>query len=242
MKKAVIFDVDDTLFDTTGRKTEALHRLAVLPKFQHIPNITCLRDLPKAKHDYGIDASLKFCKIPETHHGAIKSQFFEIFLSNDGMYHNGKVLGRPLVGAKTAVNTALKRGYHVIYLTGRHHDEENNDSMAKGTRDEFRTYGFPLDDRVTLIMKKPMRKVGGTIPARKVNDAEFKQSAIDTIKRTYDVVATVDDGMKNVEVFVKNFPTAQNFGLTVNFPCKQFPKEAVCIGKMTNHKLKRALR
>lgn len=233
--RTLIFDIDDTLITTRERKITALNRVASLPNMKHTTNIQCIANLDPetAPEEYGIEKALAACHIPSDAINDIRAHWLNIFLSNDGMYKDGKVLGKPTKGALNAVKLARSKGFDIIYLTGRHHDPAHNDSMLQGTMDELQTYGFPLDDHAQLIMKTK-QKYGDTVAplVRMTNDAEYKYETLKKLKKNHHIVATFDDGFKNVEIFRQNLPEATHFGLTTNFPCEKFPSGTMCVSSL----------
>lgn len=239
MPAALIFDLDDTLLSTRERRIAALNYVGRARALQHIPHIRCLATLTPATApmEYGIDHALRQCQIAPADAPTIHAAWYTRFLSAAGLYQRGKLLSTPRRGAVTAVKRAVAKGYHVIYLTGRHHDPAHHDSLRRGTIDELSTYGFPLGKEAELIMKTAPHSAQTPPLVRMINDAVYKEQTIAALKRQYTLKATFDDGVKNVAVFQRALPHATHFGVTVNFPCHEFPAKTVCIDALDDPKV-----
>lgn len=228
--KAIIFDIDDTLISTKERRTNALVKTAQKKELQHIPNIQCAAQYTPdtIPIEFSIDESIKRCNIPKQYLEEIRSYWKDLFLSNESMYQQGNIVGSAIRGALDTVTRAYNQGYKIIYMTGRHHDLNGKDSMKQGTIDELTNRKFPFNVHTLLIMKEAESN------ARDRKDDEYKLESLHKLAQTYDIVATFDDGPKNVAVFTREIPSAANFAFTVNFPCDQFPSESICISQMND--------
>ena len=86
-----------------------------------------------------------------------KIQIFKLFGTND-LINDPRCIDTVIPGATEALQNIMQQDYGIIYLTGRHHDPDNHDSIREGTIKNFRIHGFPLPDNIQMhLVMKPNR-------------------------------------------------------------------------------------
>lgn len=180
-----IFDLDDTLFRTTIRSTQALQDFAAEPSTRarfpvlarHVSRVTELRH-----HRYFAKESLARIGLTQEQIAPFAKAFFpywkERFFSNEGA-----LLDPTIPGAVGFVRMLHSRGVRIAYLTGR--DEPR---MGEGSRAALVKRGFPLGERARLFLK----------PDAETDDLVFKKRAFREIAKLGTVRAFFDNEPKNV--------------------------------------------
>lgn len=100
----------------------------------------------------------------------------------------------PYAGAAEFVNSLYKKGYHLVYLTGR--DAERG---WAGTYQALKSAGFPTGDNTYLRLK----------PESKMGDLEFKTEAVRRISREFNIKAFIDNEPENLVMFAEEAPASE---------------------------------
>lgn len=158
-KSLVVFDLDSTLFDVSPRLERILLDFAAAPLNQKLfpEQVTLLKNIKTLRSDWGIKGALERVGL-DGHHvefqEAIKDYWQKSFFSNHYLQFDN-----PYEGALEFVNSVERAGAEIAYLTGR--DVER---MGVGSEEIMRRWGFPLNDKASLVLK----------PHRSMDDAQFK--------------------------------------------------------------------
>ncbi len=190
----VVFDLDSTLFDVSGRSLMILKEWLEHPETASFPETReKLSSIESRDMRYSLEDVWEIKKIPHgeapfDHHFKHAKQFWrKRFFNNDYLVHD-----EPTPGAVEFVNRLHQMGAMIVYLTGR-----DIPLMAFGTFDQLRAHGLPIEtDRTRLILK----------PKRHIDDLEFKSKAAETISGLGRVVASFENEPKNLIAMQKCFP------------------------------------
>jgi len=188
----VVFDLDSTLFDTSGRNLKILKDFAQESGDEilsaHIADVT---------HDelgWSVGGPLKRRGVDdEALHRELLSFWKDRFFTDDYVVHD---LAAP--GAVEFTRAVHERGALVYYLTGRHVR-----GMGVGTVQSLTQHGFPLwRGRTTLHLK----------PSFDMPDRAYKAAAIADIRSSGGpIVATFDNEPENCNVLRAAFPDGLHF-------------------------------
>ncbi len=168
----VIFDLDSTLFDVSGRTLTILQELAAMPGFiaSHGPKAALLAKIEVLSSDWGIREPLgRLGFDPDVADHLpflreIRDFWRQHFFSST--YLN---MDQPYEGAVEYVRALDTAGVEIMYLTGR--DRPN---MEAGTLTALEKCGFPLRDPKKQLFMKPAKTYG--------QDQDFKAITIHTLK------------------------------------------------------------
>jgi hydroxypyruvate isomerase len=190
-RAAVIFDLDDTLFDSRVRTAFILREVAGARDFTlRFPLEAAL--VARLKIDqiaYDIGDSLHAIGIgPGPAADELKAQWLQWFF-NDAFCDKDY----PVLGAPEYVRRLVLGGAHVIYLTGR--DEPR---MGDCTLRAVLRY-FPLGEDGEIVMK----------PSRDLDDVAFKRGAFARVRGIWNVVGAFENEPRNINMMKQEFPDAQ---------------------------------
>ncbi|MGK5084035.1 HAD family hydrolase [Bdellovibrionota bacterium FG-1] len=186
----VIFDVDDTLFDSRTRTVAIMRDIA--------GQAEVIREYPEAARQLATvalndirffhDDTMKSLGITDP---AIITKFRDLWAAQ--FFSNLCAMDTPINGAAEYVHELADAGAQIIYLTGR--DEPR---MGPGTRDGLLRNGFPMDNSVQLLMK----------PDAKMDDLVYKTDAFRRISTMGKVIAGFENEPRNLNEMHRNFPDA----------------------------------
>lgn len=193
---AVVFDLDSTLFDVKSRTLRIAKEFARTARGRYAEALHgfWLKLHPGAIH-YTLEATAEANSFPsearesQSYLADLKQFWRERFFAGEYLLHD-----TPALGARDYVRRVEDAGAHVVYLTGR--DES---AMGEGTKLALRHWGFPASPRTTTLAMKP--RFG-------VDDAEFKDAFLASLRGRMAVLALFDNEPANFSVFAKNFPEA----------------------------------
>lgn len=187
----VIFDLDDTLFDSRYRKLAILHEfaseIATQQKFPQETSILLGLDVDRLHYD--IVDTLAAAGVSN----AALLEELQAFWSARFFTNEYVTLDQPIFGGVEYVNRLKADGAIIIYLTGR--DAPN---MGEGTEQALRAAGYPLDEMTRLMLK----------PSADIDDTVFKQQVFATIASLGKVVSAFDNEPSNVNAFKTFFKDA----------------------------------
>jgi hypothetical protein len=187
----VIFDLDDTLFETRPRTARILRELAEEPEIRAgFPNAAArLAETTPEETRYELADTFASLGIEDTTLLAkAKPYWAERFFSSRYCARDRVVPGAP--GFVSAVASA---GGRVIYLTGR-----DTAGMGEGTRLALVRRGFPTGPGTKLLMK----------PDKAMDDLEFKKRAFAWVAAQGKVVAGFENEPRNINAMAAEFPDA----------------------------------
>jgi hypothetical protein len=194
-KILVVFDLDSTLFNVTGRTQKIIKELAARPEVQaKFPQEAAI--LPRVEFtakDWGLRAPLTragFQASSAEFFKHVRDYWHQHFFSNS--YLSEDV---PYEGAVDFVNELKATGAHIMYLTGR--DEPR---MGPGTRASLKQWNFPFEeDGCTLVLK----------PHEGLDDAEFKKDIFLNLADDYSSVWLFENEPVNIHLVAKECPRVQ---------------------------------
>ncbi|MBC7693169.1 MAG: HAD family hydrolase [Methylotenera sp.] len=188
----VLFDLDDTLFDSRSRTLPILLKFSSDPamKARYPEETAVLSRLQLWDVHYDLATTLHVQGIDRADFSQQLSDFWTLhFFSNE--CENDHVI--PL--APEYVRTLAQAGARIVYLTGR-----DRIRMGVGTRKALQGRGFPTRGLTLLLMK----------PNAQVADLEFKLSAFKWIGTQGKVVAVFENEPANLNAMKRAFPEAQS--------------------------------
>jgi predicted kinase len=181
----VILDLDSTLMENSGRTLKIFAEYAQdRPEYLNIA-----RKIHPLELQWGAVGNLIDGGIPEQYIEGFRRFWAERFFTDHYVRYD-----RPMPGAHHFVTKLLEAGARICYLTGR--DFPN---MEQGTRDNLRTYGFPLDETNAVLIMKPNAEM---------DDTAFKDQAIERVKAMGTVVGAIDNHPGLANLFARAFPEA----------------------------------
>lgn len=188
--KVIIFDLDDTLFDSSSRTKIIFENfLNESPTVDKYPKQS-LR-LAKIKEDqieYSIVETLNNAGIYNKDFiYKVKTFWSQRFFSNAFVMKDS-----PIRGAVRYVNKAYERGAKIVYLTGRDH------TMRKGSLKSLKKNGFPIDGEKAILITKPNSRI---------QDIVFKREAFKTIEKMGEVIAHFENEPENLNAMSDYFGT-----------------------------------
>jgi len=188
----VIFDLDDTLFDSRTRKFQIFREFASQAEIKRdYPfSSATVMSLGVEDHLYGVEDTLTQVGVRDDEfvQGA-KQHWVERFFTNTYV-----ATDLPIKGAVEYVNRLHRKGAVIVYLTGR--DIPN---MEVGTRTSLIKHGFPIDEGDTHLFMKPDKKIA---------DADYKGAAIEDIRELGKIVAVFENEPRNINLMAEAFPNA----------------------------------
>ncbi len=182
------FDLDSTLFDNRPRQAR------ILSEYGRARNIPALAQCGPHHWTSGWDmrGAMQRCGLSAEQAAALltdaKQFWFERFFTSE--YCNEDVA---IEGAVDFVQTCVKTGAQVCYVTGRH------EAMRQGSIDAMRKEGFPLPGGLTRLIIKPTLEM---------HDDDFKRLAHAELKGLGEVVAAFDNEPIHVNDYRRAFPEA----------------------------------
>jgi len=185
----IVFDLDSTLFNTSGR------HLAIVQAFAEQQPAVAEVVSTLGLDDFGwhVDAPLARRGVAETHLVALRAFWFERFFHDDWVGHDLAQKGGP-----EFVQEVHREGALVYYLTGR-----DVGGMARGTAQALLSQGYPFFTGRTVLHLKPHFDL---------DDVVFKdQATADIRSHGGQVVATFENEPGNANLFLDNFPQANHF-------------------------------
>lgn len=184
----VVFDLDDTLFETRSRTAGILKELGrdAQIRSQYPAESELLRNVRASSIRYDLRDSLDEVGITDSQLLETAAKFWkDRFFSNEYV-----LLDEVVMGGALYLQALEQKGAHIVYLTGR-----DIRGMGLGTRVALMENGFP---KGTLILK----------PDPKMDDKLFKASAIEDIRAMGEVVGVFENEPRNLNLLMKEFPLA----------------------------------
>jgi len=190
----VIFDLDDTLFDTryrTAALLEDYHRTHGEPRLELVPVETVHYDLEDTLADLGFNAH----EIEGQTYTAIRGDVWPKFFKGENL-----LLDKPVPGAVEAVNS-LAADALIVYLTGR------KTFVSDFSERALAQHGFPTPSNPgsgpgVRMFHKPKSYAGQANPGGKLGTDEFKGLVTKTALPPLGVVvAAFDNEPKNCLAF-----------------------------------------
>jgi beta-phosphoglucomutase-like phosphatase (HAD superfamily) len=181
-----VFDLDGCVFDTRPRQVHIFRELGAQRGWEelHRVEVDHFRDWSTANAllNAGIDPAWV-----EAHAEIVRQFWAERFFTSKYVLYDHAMPGAPAL-----VRAVHARGVHVVYLTGR------DVRMKRGTEEALRRFGFPYEDRATLLVK----------PDFHMDDTTFKDGALETVSRLGHVALYLDNEPANVNMYRARHPHA----------------------------------
>lgn len=191
----VLFDLDDTLLDTSVRMAQLVRDFAAMKAALGVATNDVQRLASFGAYDvhWGAAASARLFGVSDPGLLAeLDAWVMPQFLGPERCANDAS-----LVGATAYLARLRAAGAMIVYLTGR--DEP---TMETCTLTSLRANGFPLsDDGATLIMK----------PDARTSDLAFKSAAFATVAAMGRVVAVFENEPANLNAMAAYFPAATAF-------------------------------
>jgi beta-phosphoglucomutase-like phosphatase (HAD superfamily) len=189
----VVFDLDSTLFDVSGRTLNILKEWLEHPESTPFPETReRLTALTPGEMRYSLEDVWQSRKIPlgdppYDHQLKHAKRFWKKrFFGNEYLVHD-----EPTPGAVEFVNALYRAGAMIVYLTGR-----DVPLMAFGTFDQLKSHGLPIEvERTRLILK----------PKRHLDDLGFKTGVARMVMGYGTVVASFENEPKNLVAMAQVF-------------------------------------
>ena len=184
----VVFDLDDTLFQTAPRHKAILAAWAQTPA--GAPYAAAIAALPVERISYDIGDTAKTLGIPDALVPGLKQFWADRFFTSEYVQYD-----TPNPGAVAYANALQQAGAEVVYLTGR------SETMGDGTEKALKAFGFPWNPQhgsTALMLKATAAQ----------HDVDFKAAASRSIAATGTVVASIDNEPANVNMFHDVLPEA----------------------------------
>jgi hypothetical protein len=177
----VIFDLDGCIINNLPRQYEIVQQKLLYCNF---PTIAESAKFEFQKY-YNI---LNAINIDISQHEDAKKLFLSHFLQNDFLKYD-----IPIPGASNFVKKMMNLPINITYLTGRHHQDEN-DTMGPGTLNWLKKYEFlsVLDQNKTKLSLKPNKDI---------SDLDWKRRYISELN---------EDDQTNIIAFVDNESSTLN--------------------------------
>ena len=191
----VVFDLDDTIFDTSGRNrvifSEIRNNEELGEKFPK--QIEKMRKGFISNYQYRFSDNMNSLGITNKKFiRAAKKIWSSKFFSNQYLKED-----RLVYGVKDYLERMRQLGANIIYLTGR------AETLRVGTLEAFLHHGIPMKKPDVLLMK----------PQAHMDDEEFKNEVLENLKQdeSIKVLGTFENEPRNANLFQKHFPKATNF-------------------------------
>lgn len=200
--KAWVFDLDSTLFCTAPRNKRVFWRFlrerSVIPQlwmnlWAHLSPMNQRYSIPRTFYNV-LNRELG---VPEAEAWAEASVIwteFQPFWMNEFFLSRNIARDVPYEGAVEFVTELHRRGYHIVYLTGR-----DSPRGYEGTFQVLRQWRFPMDERTHLRLK----------PHANLGDLEFKEAASRALNAEFEVCALIDNEPENLAMFSEMFPRSE---------------------------------
>ena len=199
--RAMIFDVDDTLFRTAPRSLAIVRAWLLTPAGRPYADACAALGLDDV--GYGIEDALRRRGVPPPALQAARAFWAQRFFSADYLHED-----TPYAGAVAYVRALRAAGVICVYLTGRWA------GMREATAAALQAAGFPWDDDTggTRLVTKPRADA---------DDLAYKTAEMALLLATYEVIGCVDNEPKNVNMFRALVPHAPAVHLSK--PCSPDP-------------------
>lgn len=192
----VVFDLDDTLFDTRARHVWIMKRYAERVRESSPADAAALDRTRFEDMDYAVDSNLdtvRFSKDP-----AKRDRFKRFWVSH--FFGDLCAIDPEIPGGSSYVRRLHQKGALIVYLTGR-----DPGRMLRGTIESLKHAAMPIGiARTELVMK----------PDRKLDDETFKAGVTAYLGKLGTVVAAFENEPFNINVLAKAFPKASAVLLT----------------------------
>lgn len=198
---AWVFDLDSTLFCTSGRNKRAFEKFLSSAKSPPSHWSLLFSELSPKVQEYGIPKT--FYKIlvdngwesseAKAEARAIWEEYQDHWLQ-DFFSSENMSLDEAYEGAASFVQQVQAKGREIVYLTGR-----DSPRALEGTIEALKKNDFPLGKGTHLRLK----------PSSEMGDAEFKDMACQRIAQEFNAELFVDNEAENLEIFAKRFPNAE---------------------------------
>lgn len=203
-KRYIIYDLDDTLFDTAFRSLYVLHRIGMelgIEELQRLEYTQVSFYCDETLQNVGLNDPVLIEDIcghydsDPKNNTLKKSKWGQIFFGDSSSIH----YDRPLPGAKEFVERTMNEtGATIIYLTARFEQ-----TQGKGTKRQLEFYGFPgfrrnTSDCANLIMRPTVTMYP---------DSQFKEVVLKDLLQNGVVIAAFDDLVSNANMFRRVLPS-----------------------------------
>lgn len=188
----VIFDLDDTLFDSRSRKIIIQKEFANLPSTRlRFPNeAKILSQVELRDIAYAVKDTMKNLGITDKDFIREATAYWaSTFFSDDYV-----VFDETIAGAVDYVQKVQNAGAIIVYLTGR-----DIPRMEQGTLQSFQKHDLPWNKFSRLFMK----------PHKDLDDTDFKKEVLEEITTLGKVVASFENEPRNINAMRVRFPQAQ---------------------------------
>lgn len=185
-----VFDLDDTLLDSRTRTKVIFDEFAQNPEIaRRFPRESqLLSQIWTEGIQFKLSDTLAQNGITDpTFTAMLANTWAEKFFSN--LYCR---LDRPLPGAAAFLQTLVRAGARIVYLTGR-----DQPGMEIGTRESLRRNRFPTNPNVARLLMKSDKAMP---------DLEFKKNAFLWIRKQGQVVAGFENEPVNINAYADAFP------------------------------------
>ncbi len=198
---AIVFDLDSTLFSVSRRLRSVYRAWLTQTSSESFLNWRLVDFLSPENHSYRVDqmfelglqrmglsrqeAHLHAQNLWKSFYSFWKEGFF-----SDRFIHQDE----PFAGAVALTRECWRRGFELVYLTGR-----DRPRSAAATFERLRTCGFPMDLRTHIWMK----------PQREMSDLDYKEQASAVLKSRFNVRAFLDNEPENLIMAARRFPLAE---------------------------------
>jgi hypothetical protein len=175
---SIVFDLDDTLFDTGSRTRHILEEFARTPRvMEAVPDlIHRIARVEPSRIQYSILGNLDLLGITD---GDLRREGEKFWW--DRFFHYSHV-DHPNPGAVAYVNAVHQAGATIVYLSGR--DEAR---MLHATKTSIQGHKMPLDAQTRLILK----------PDPAMDDLEFKRTVFTRVVTALDGASNIIAGFEN---------------------------------------------
>lgn len=186
-KEAIVFDIDSTLLNNRRRNLEIFRDFG---RREKIEKLIALKE--EMIQNWLIPVTLKnagFSKLESIQLFPKLNEFWrKAFFSPDYCHFD-----EPIEGASEFLSLVSKRGFNVIYCTGRHLE------MAEATRKSLNSFGFPTEgEKIRWYFK----------PQQAMHDFEYKEAACKEIVSRFPIAAVFENEPKNLQMMGEVFSSA----------------------------------
>jgi predicted secreted acid phosphatase len=129
-----------------------------------------------------------------------RNKFYDVFLS--GKYMD---LDVPVKGSVETLKKLRAMGFGIVYLTGRHHSQE--ESLKYETLKTLSHYGYPIPDNSSVMLYMKPSKMSPT--------NEYKRNVLERLVRNMSIAVGVDDEENDLQVMVDLIPLVIGVCLSV---------------------------
>lgn len=191
-RPVVIFDLDDTLFDTRARTQQILQEFAVRNEtMERYPDaVAPLASVARAEIHFALSETLAALGLHQPGlHTELQAFWSERFFSNQYLRRD-----RLIRGAQRLTRALTDLRIRVVYLTGR-----DRPRMGTGTLAQLKRFALPLGTLGVLFMK----------PVLTQSDRDFKAEALESIPQLGTVIGGFENEPTNANLIQQAFPSAQ---------------------------------